>query len=256
MKIEPPPTLWCVRGLSILSGLSDPALQALAGASVTRQVSRGTILHTPGTDAEHVYCLHGGHVSALWESRAGRTINVGDFSPGDIFGEACLWTSSATREDMAITTSPALVTLVPRAVFRDVLDQHAAVERAIVAQSVSRRQAVTLRLCDAHSLDARARIAGQLLRLAEASRATADGRKVTLGPQRELAERVVCTRETVTLELARLEREGLIVRAGRRQFIVPNLNRLRAAAQESPPPKPPSSASSGVSTSFASASAP
>lgn len=254
-RIEAPGPLWGLRRFPLLSELPESALRALAGASASRQLSRGTILHVLGQPAEDVYCLCGGRVSALWETEEARPINVGDFGPGDIFGENCLWTTaSAVRDDTSVAASPTLLTIVPRVVFRRVLDEYPAVERAIVAQSIARRDATRLRLCDALSLSTRARIVGQLLRLSEAGHDTAEGRKFTFIRQRELAALVVCTRETASLELARLERERLIVRAGR-DLIVPDLGRLRAAAYKSPPPTR-SPAISSLSTSLRSASAP
>lgn len=255
-KIEAPSALWGLRRFSVLSGLPEAALQALASVSVSQQLSRGSILHVLGDRAEHVYCLYGGRVSALWDPGEGRTINVGDFGPGDIFGESCLWmAASAFRDDTSITASPALLTRVPRVAFRQVLDEHPPVERAIVAQSIARREATRLRLCDALSLSARARVVAQLLRLVEAGRDIPEGRKCHLVRQRELAALVVCTRETVAFELQRLERERLIVRAGR-ELIVPDLDRLRAAARNSPLLTASQSASSGLSPSLRSASPP
>ncbi|MFY0537844.1 helix-turn-helix domain-containing protein [Nannocystis pusilla] len=50
---------------------------------------------------------------------------------------------------------------------------------------------------------------------------------------RELAALVVSTRETVSLELQRLERDHLIARLGR-QIVVSDLRQLRAAARDAP----------------------
>ncbi|PCC74641.1 cAMP-binding domain of CRP or a regulatory subunit of cAMP-dependent protein kinases [Nannocystis exedens] len=234
MKVEAPGPLWGLRRFPVLADLPDAPLHALAGASVSRQVSRGTILHVPGERADEVYCLHGGRVSSLWEHGESRTISIGDFGPGDIFGESCLWMAAgANWDDTAVTTSPALLTIVPRIVFRRLLDEHPAVERAVVAQSVAHQDATRRRLCDALSLSLRARVVGQLLRLAEAGRDTPQGRKFTIMRQRELAALVVCTRESAALALRALEDERLIVRAGR-ELIVPDLDRLRAAAHERP----------------------
>lgn len=244
MKAVPRSALWYLRKLPVLAALPRSAVQALGDAALLRQLPRRTILHIPGDDAEHVYGLHGGHVCVLRESTSCRTINLGDFGPGDIFGESSLWTP-APRDDTAIATSSVLLSLIPRAALRLVLDEHPEAERALVAQAVLRRDATTRRLCDALSLSVRARLAGQLVRLAEGGRDTARGRELVLPIRhRELAALVVSTRETVSLELQRLERDRLIARLGR-QIVVSDLRRLRAAAcderQLAPAPAAPTS---------------
>ncbi|MDC0722488.1 Crp/Fnr family transcriptional regulator [Nannocystis bainbridge] len=211
-------------------------MQALGDATALRELSRRTVLHMPGDDAEHVYCLHGGRVCVLRESTTCRTINLGDFGPGDIFGESCVWTP-APREDTAITTAAALLSMIPRVALRLVLDEYPEAERTLVAQSMARRDATTRRLCDALSLSVRARLAGQILRLAEGGRNTMRGRELVISIRHhELAALVVSTRETVSLELQRLERDRLIARVGR-QIVVPDLRQLRAAAREDRPPE-------------------
>lgn len=233
MKTEPRSILWYLRKLPVFSALPRAALRVLGDATALRQLSRRTLLHLPGDDAEHVYCLHGGRVCVLRESSPCRTINLGDFGPGDIFGESCLWTP-APRDDTAITTSATLLSIVPRAALRLVLDEHPEAERLLVAQAMARRDATTRRLCDALSLSVRARLAGQLLRLAEGGRDTPRGRELVLPLRhRELAALVVSTRETVSLELQRLERDRLIARLGR-QIVVSDLRQLRAAARDDP----------------------
>jgi CRP/FNR family cyclic AMP-dependent transcriptional regulator len=254
-KFEAPGPLWGLRRFAVLSELPDAALHALADAATSRQCSRGALLHVLGEPADAVYCLRGGRVSALWEPSEGQTINIGEFGPGDIFGETCLWTAPAVRDDTSIVTSPALLTVVPRVAFREVLDQHPRVERALVSQSIARREAIRRRLCDALNLSVRARVVDHLVRLAEAGHTTPEGRKFSIGRQRELAALVVCTRESASLELARLERERLIIRTGR-EVVVPDLDRLRAAARKSGSPKANSPAFSRLSSSSPSASAP
>lgn len=224
-----------LRKLPALSTLPAPVLEALRESATLRELRRQTILHIPGDAAEHVYCLHGGRVCVLRESTPCRTINLGDYGPGEIVGESCLWTP-APRDDTAITTTAVLLSVVPRAALRLVLDEHPEAERALVAQAMARRDATSRRLCDALSLSVRARIAGQLLRLAEGGRDTARGRELAFPIRhRELAALVVSTRETVTVELQRLEHDGLIVRLGRQLFIS-DLRRLRAVARDDKPP--------------------
>ena len=81
----------------------------------------------------------------------------------------------------------------------------------------------------------RARLAGQLVDLAERGHDTPDGHELSfLVTHQELAALIGTTRETVSLELGRLERSRLIVRRGR-QILPCDVPRLRALARDDPP---------------------
>lgn len=230
--------LWHLRKIPAFSGLPREALSTLASAARLCQRSRGVILHNPGDDSDWVYILHGGRISSLHEASTCRTICLGYFGPGDIFGESCLW-HTAPRDDKVIVTTPALLSIVPRVAMRLLLDEHPEVERAVFMQWIARRDASLRRLRDALGLSVRARLASQLLELAERGQDTPRGRALGLRiRQHELAALVVATRETVTVELARFEQERLIVRQGR-QIFLRDLARLRLVAlDETEPPKP------------------
>lgn len=230
--------VWHLRKIPAFSGLSREALSALASAARLCQRSRGVILHNPGDDSDWVYILHGGRISSLHEASACRTICLGCFGPGDIFGESGLW-HPAPRDDKAVVATPALLSVVPRVALRLLLDEHPEIERALFMQWIARRDASLRRLRDALGLSVRARLAAQLLELAEHGQDTPEGRALGLPiRQHELAALVVTTRETVTVELARLEHDRLISRQGR-QIVLRDLARLRIAARdEVEPPNP------------------
>ena len=236
MKSEPNSVRWYLSKITAFAALPAAELRSLCDAAELRQLPRGSRLYVPGDVAKHVYCIHGGRITALRESTVCRTINLGDFGPGEIVGESCLWTSEP-REDTAVAESTTLLSVVPRAALLGVLMRHPAAERALFAQSIAHHRATIRRVCDAHTLGIRARLAGQLLRLAEHGRDTRYGRELAYPVrQRELAALVVSTRETVALELRRFERDRLIVRHGRQIFLILKaLPRLIAAARDDPP---------------------
>lgn len=230
--------LWHLRKIPALSGLSREALTILASDARPCERSRGEVLYSPGEASDWVYILHGGRISAVHEASACRTICLGYFSPGDIFGESGLW-DPAPRDDKAVVTAPALLSVVPRVAMRLLLDEHPEVERAVLLQSIARRDASFRRLRDALALGARARLAARLLELAERGHDTAHGRELGLSlRQHELAALVVTTRETITAELARLEQDRLIVRKGR-QIFLRDLARLRLVARDETAPFDP-----------------
>jgi CRP/FNR family cyclic AMP-dependent transcriptional regulator len=216
---------WYLRKVPTLAAFPPSALDELASVAVVRERPRKTCLYLAGDIADRVFFLHGGRVSALHVTASTRTINLGLYGPTDVFGEECLW-SAAAREHMAVTATAVLYTEVPCARLRALLDDHPAVARLFSEQAITRRDVVIRRLSGV--------LADQLLELGERGHDTPDGRALAFPlTHDELATLIGTTRETVTLELNRFEREGLVGRRGR-QVLLRDLPRLRACASEAP----------------------
>lgn len=221
---------WYLGKNPVLAALPPEALRVLAEAGALCNLRRKTTLYLAGDIAEHVYFLHGGRVNSLHLASEHRTVNLGLYGPTDVFGESCLWTSTP-RDDTAITASAVLISRIPRALLRMVLDEHRHVEQRLFELTVARRDAAIRRLSGVLSSSVRARLAGQLVELAELGRDTPDGRELAFPlTHQELAARIGTTRETVSLELGRLERSRLIVRR-RRRILLRDLPRLQSEAR-------------------------
>lgn len=237
MPAEPKRQLWYLRKFPGFGALPPGDLAALTAAAELRECPRRTTFYLPGDVAEHVYLLHGGRVAAYHVSAAGRTITLGLHGAGDLFGESCLWTA-APRDDMAVAATAVIVSGVPRAPLRRMLDEHPELERRLFERAVTRRDAAARRLCAALSLSVRARLAAQLLDLGEHGQDIPGGRELALELcHHEFAALLGTTRETVSLELRRFEDEGLIARH-RRRIVLLDLPRLRALVHDirvSPP---------------------
>ena len=239
--------LWYLRKNPILAALPATALESLAEGGELCERPRKTTLYLAGDFAEHVYFLHGGRVSLLYITGAGRTVNLGLYGGTDVFGESCLWTP-APREDTAVTATAVMLSRIPRVVLRQVLDEHPRVELRLSEQAVVRRDTTIRRLCSALTGSVRARLAGQLLELAERGHDTPDGRELAIPvTHQELAALIGTTRETVSIELGRLERSRLIARQGR-QILLCDVPRLRAQARDDPPVRRSSRARDSAAT--------
>lgn len=226
--------LWFLRKTPALGSLPPEALQQLAEAAELCERPRRTTLYLAGDFAEHVYFLHGGRVHSLHVTNSTRTLSLGLHGPTDVFGECSLWTSSP-REDMAVTMTAAVYSRISRALLRLILDDHRHVEQRLFEQALVRREGTLRRLCAALTRSVRARLAGQLIDLAENGHDTADGRELGFPlTQHELAALIGTTRETVSIELGRLEASHLISRRGR-HIVLCDVPRLRIYARDDPP---------------------
>jgi CRP-like cAMP-binding protein len=120
-------------------------------------------------------------------------------------------------------------------VLRLVLDEHLHIEQHFLEQTLIRRDATIRRLCAVLTGSVRARLASQLVELAEHGNDTPEGRELAFSlTHHELAALIGTTRETVSIELGRLERSRLILRRGR-QIVVRDIPRLRVHARDDPP---------------------
>ena len=227
---DPKRQLWYLRKTPALAAFPPAALGELANVATLRERPRKTCLYLAGDVADRVFILHGGRVDALHVTDGARTINLGLYGPTDVFGESCLWTTAA-REHMAVTATAVLYSEIPRALLRLLLDDHPAAASVFAEQAIVRRDLVIRRLSIAMSASVRTRLAEQLLALGEHGRETPDGRELAFPlTHHEIAALIGTTRETVSVELQRLRREGLIL-IRRRQIVLRDLSRLRVHAR-------------------------
>lgn len=223
--------VWYLRKVPALAAFPPSALDELASVAVVRERRRKTCLYLAGDVADRVFFLHGGRVNALHVTEGSRTLNLGLFGPTDVFGEGCLW-SAAARDHMAVAATAVLYTEVPCAPLRLLLEDHPTAASLFSEQAIARRDLVIRRLSGVLSASVRARLVDQLLELGDRGHDTPDGRALAFPlTHDELAALIGTTRETVTLELRRLESDGLIVRCGR-QILLRDLPRLRACTRE------------------------
>jgi CRP-like cAMP-binding protein len=142
----------------------------------------------------------------------GREVILRDIRDGEYFGELAA-IDGLPRSAAIVAVTDAVIAEMPPAVFRGLVHEHPDVCDQLLVLLASQIRMLANRVNEQGTLDVRARIYAELLRL---SRPAPDGeaRAVISPPPThvEIAARVSSRREAVTRELKSLERAGLLER--------------------------------------------
>src|SRR5947209_13070917 len=94
-------------GVPVFSTLERGDLERIAQLAVPRQLDPGAVVFREGDSSDTCYVVRNGRARAVRTHRAGRTITLATFGPGDIFGELALFEDerrSATVEAVQRTS--------------------------------------------------------------------------------------------------------------------------------------------------------
>ncbi|WP_246041367.1 Crp/Fnr family transcriptional regulator [Peteryoungia ipomoeae] len=207
-----PPTL---RGCAIFSSLSPEEDREWLTRCHSRTLSAGESLVDFEDMSKDVFVVQSGEIRAVLRFTVGKEAILGTFKRGDILGEQAAIDDLA-RSASLMAVNDSTVTVIPYAVFHDILRQRPDVSLSLL-QLLSRRiRAMNDRLSELSFLDTKHRLYNTLLRL---SRVRNDGgRERIISPplvHAELAEHIGSSRETVSREMSRLAREELVERTNR-----------------------------------------
>lgn len=159
-----------------------------------------------------VYFIVAGAVRILVHSTSGREVILADLQPGSFFGELAA-IDGQPRSAGVLALSASVMARMPGAVFVDVVCQHPELCRQVLQLLAARIRALDTRVVEHPTMTVQQRIWAELLRLSRP--AQDDRRRRILSPppvHADLAARVSANRESITRELNRLEREGLLER--------------------------------------------
>jgi CRP-like cAMP-binding protein len=150
----------------------------------------------------------------------GRIVPLGYRGSGELLGEACLGHAPAHREKATAMEEVEYVR-IPLPVVDDLLAQDAALGPAVLALLLARQRETEDRIASLLFRDVEGRLAEFLLQAADRwgvpnPKGTLISAPIT---HLEIAQSIGSTRETVTLTLGALRREGLLDVAGRRLIV-------------------------------------
>ena len=219
--------------VELWQGLSADELRQVARVCPERHYSRGRAIFSPGDAPDALYVLKSGLVTLSHLSPGGQESILRVFGPGDVFGELLLTVPARpflarALTACAVTVIPArtflqLLSAIPRIGFNFtcVLSKHLAemaLDRGQSSHKWSSERLVLLllKLGAAHGVEERA------------------GTAITLPlTHQTLADMIGASRETITRDLRRLKRQGVVRQRGRALVIQPA--GLRALLPDRPP---------------------
>jgi CRP/FNR family transcriptional regulator, cyclic AMP receptor protein len=213
--------------LAFLRSAEPAVLAEVAPSARWLAVGPGELVLDFGDVTEDVFLVAEGMVRVVVRTALGQEVILGDLGPGEIFGEMAA-IDGAPRSASVTALHATRMCRLPAAAFLDLALSSRAVGLRVMRVLTARLRLQDQRNLELVALPARHRLAAELLRLSR-PRENDAGRVVSPPPpQHVLAARIGARRETVSLALADLEREGL-AEVSPRAIALPRPEVLRAA---------------------------
>jgi len=231
-------TLWFLKRCPLFERLTPAECRRLESRALVRAFARHEVIYFPTELGQSVLLLTRGRVKIKTVTPDGRETILAFIEAGEIFGELALL-DGAPRDEYAEAVEPAQVLAIPREELLWLMERRPYVALHITKLLGFRRRRIENRLRNILFRSNRERTVALLLELTE-SHGEPAGRgweiRLQLSHQ-ELANLIGATRETVTLTLGQLQREGLI-EVNRRRIRVLERDRLTAEGNGQPHAEP------------------
>jgi CRP/FNR family transcriptional regulator, cyclic AMP receptor protein len=202
-----------LESIGLFRGLSPAALGEIGPRLHRRGYPAGSNVLTAEQPGEAVYIVLSGSVKVFVDEEDGSEVTFAFLGPGDSLGEMSL-IDDAGRSASAVTLEESVLLWIDRATFQELLRCHPVLTYNLVRELSSRLRQANRRIQSLTSLNLAGRIARQLLTFADRYGQAADAEGGVLIPlplnQRELAELVGSTRESVNRVLVSWKRQGTI----------------------------------------------
>lgn len=201
--------------VDVLKGLDAATLRAIADqCKWTRYKRNQYVIRRDGTDRD-VYFVIAGMVRVTAEAGRGRQIIFRDVPAGELFGEHSAIDGRARFADVLAAKESLLASMQPEA-FRALLANHASVRERVLRRLTRSVRELANRVLDLGAKRVHWRVWIELLRLARLAGVEENVARIESPPtHQEIASHVGTSREQVTREFSRLDREGIARREGR-----------------------------------------
>lgn len=226
------PGCWYIQHSRMLQHLDERTLEAMARQSAMAHYAHGELLQQAGEPMDAVAFISQGRVKVYRMSREGKQQTIALLGPGDAFGE--IGVVDRRAQDLYVEAlDDVLVCRTTRDAFLRLCSRDPALALRLAEAMGEKLQEARERIADFAFRNVRGRVAHLILTFLERERRLAGSdeldRIVAGLTHREVADMIGTRRESVTLALSSLEREGLI-RVEGREIIIADLDGLRQAA--------------------------
>ena len=227
------PGCWYVEGSRMLRDLDERTVEAMARMSTSATYAPGELLHRAGEPMDAVTFVTHGRVKVYRLSRDGKQQTIAILGLGDAFGEIGVLDREA--QDLYVEAlEETMVCRTTRTSFLQVASRDPALALRLAEAMGEKLQEAREQIADFAFRDVQGRTAHLILSFVERERRlTGDPARDRIEPgltHRELADIIGTRRESVTLALNALEREGLIRIEGR-QLVISDFDALRLIAE-------------------------
>ncbi|MBL8907451.1 MAG: Crp/Fnr family transcriptional regulator [Rhizobiales bacterium] len=221
-----------LRAFAPFAKLEDGAFRALVGGCTQRDFVPRELIIGQQDQSHDVLFLIAGRARVNVYSPDGQRVSLREMPAGTMFGELSA-IDGQTRSASVEALEPCSIAIMPRRLFIKALSDHPEFGLAVMRHVTQLVRRLTDRVFEFSTLVVRGRVQVELLRMIEDLPRTRGELILSPAPtHEEIASRVSTHREAVTRELAWLEAQGVIEKAGRTLKIT-NLDRLRNLARES-----------------------
>ena len=193
-----------------ISELSDPVRAELESLSAVRRVTKGEAVYARGDESRELYRLLEGAVKLCNYSLDGKEILMGEFRPGDCFGEMGL-IDGLPRTSFAVAVKDSRLSVLSKPNFFTLYRAHPEISWQLNLVQCRRIRFLYGLTEDAAGLNIHFRLARAIHRLAYSHGYRGGDERVYIDvSHEELSKMLGASRQSVSKELKLLEREGAI----------------------------------------------
>jgi len=210
-----------IKVCAIFDGASRATKEAAANGADLEIVNGGATIAEQGTAALALLILGRGRARLERTMAGGRSIPLGYRGAGEILGESCL-TRQATHAETATAMEETEIIRIPHTLVNDILHEDPGIAPAVFSLLLQRTRETEDRIESLLFRNVEGRVVEFLLKSADRwgvpnPKGTLISAPIT---HLEIAQAIGSTRETVTLTLGALRKEGLLDVSGRRLIVM------------------------------------
>lgn len=204
------------------SRLSKPMIARIAGSSTVVEARRRRFIYRAGEQADSLYAIVKGRIKLCRiETHTEREAVIDILPQGSLFGDSALYSTAGRRENCAVAYETCTLLKVPAEEFKAALDEDRALHDYTLRLIGQRLERAEQRLAD-FALNAIPARLDRLLADFSHRYGVRESEGVLIDiplPHREIASIVGSTRESVTVRLNAMRREGTIEFVNRRILV-------------------------------------